>query len=338
MIRVGINGYGTIGRRVADGVIKQGDMKLIGVTKMKPDYKARLALGKGIAIYLPDDKVAGDFQKAKIDSSGSLDDLLRDVDVIVDATPELGAKYKPKYEAARKKAIFQGGEDHGLTGLSFVAQCNFDAAVGKSMVRVVSCNTTALCRAMHALDTNFRVKKARVVLARRAADPDEVGKGPIDAVVPDPVTVPSHHGPDVQTVMENLNISTMAFKIPTTHMHLHSIMTTLHSRPKTEEVVEALAREPRIMLVDAKSGFKSTASIIDLAREMNRPRSDIYEAVVWRESVSVQDDEVSFFLAVHQEAIVTPENLDAIRALSGAYSKDDSMKLTDDSLGIATRK
>ncbi len=335
MIRVGINGYGTIGRRVADAVIKQEDMKLIGVTKTRPDYKARQALVKGIAIYLPNDKYSPDFQKAKVDFAGSLDDLLREVDIVVDATPELGAEYKPKYEAEGRKAIFQGGEDHDLTGLSFVAQCNYDSAVGKKMVRVVSCNTTALCRTMHALDTNFGVKKARVVLARRAADPDEVGKGPIDAVVPDPITVPSHHGPDVQSVMASLNITTMAIKIPTTHMHLHSIMTTLQSRPTAEQVVEALAREPRIMFVDAKSGFKSTASIIDLAREMNRPRNDIYEAVVWRDSVNVQDDEVCFFLAVHQEAIVTPENIDAFRALSGGYTKDESMRRTNLSLGIA---
>jgi glyceraldehyde-3-phosphate dehydrogenase (NAD(P)) len=335
-IRVGINGYGTIGRRVAEAVLRQNDMKLVGVTKTKPDYRARLALQKGIAIYLPPtEKYVEDFQKAKIASAGSLDDLIEQVDVIVDSTPELGAEYKSKYVASGKKVIFQGGEEHDIAGLSFVAQCNYEAAVGKQMVRVVSCNTTALCRVMHALDSNFKVNKARVVLARRAADPDEVGKGPIDAVVPDPVTVPSHHGPDVQSVMPNLNITTMAIKIPTTHMHLHSIMTTLGSRPTTEAVIDALSREPRIMLVDSKSGFKSTANIIDYARELNRPRNDVYEAVVWRDSVNVQGDEVYFFLAVHQEAIVTPENIDAIRALSGGYSKDESMNLTDLSLGIA---
>jgi len=40
---------------------------------------------------------------------------------------------------------------------------------------------------------------------------------------------------------------------------------------------------------------------------------------------------------VHQEAIVLPENVDAIRAVSGGYSREDSMKLTDSSLGIAHR-
>ena len=32
-VRVGINGYGTIGKRVADAVAAQGDMKVVGVTK-----------------------------------------------------------------------------------------------------------------------------------------------------------------------------------------------------------------------------------------------------------------------------------------------------------------
>ena len=46
------------------------------------------------------------------------------------------------------------------------------------------------------------------------------------------------------------------------------------------------------MLVDGKSGFKSTAQVIDWARERGRPRNDVYEAVVWRDSVTVVDDEV----------------------------------------------
>jgi glyceraldehyde-3-phosphate dehydrogenase/erythrose-4-phosphate dehydrogenase len=50
--------------------------------------------------------------------------------------------------------------------------------------------------------------------------------------------------------MQKLNITTMAFKIPTTHMHLHRIMTTLGSRPTTEAVIDSLSREPRIMLVE----------------------------------------------------------------------------------------
>jgi glyceraldehyde-3-phosphate dehydrogenase (NAD(P)) len=309
-------------------------MKLVGVTKTKPDYRARMAIEKGISIYLPDQEFAESFEKAKIPYTGILTEMLSQVDVVVDVTPELGSEYKPMYEKAGVKVVFQGGEEHELAGFSFVAQCNYEAAQGRKMVRVVSCNTTGLCRVLHSLDKGFGVAKARAVLARRGADPDEIGKGPIDAIVPDPISVPSHQGPDVQSVLNGLNITTMAIKVPVTHMHLHSLMITLKGRPTKDAVISALEREPRVMLVDGKSGFKSTAQIIDWAREQGRSRNDVYEAVVWRDSVGVEDDEVYFFLGVNQEAIVTPENVDAIRAVASGVSGQESMRLTDKSLGI----
>ena len=41
-IKVGINGFGVIGRRVAYAVNKQEDMELVGVGKTSPDYKAKI--------------------------------------------------------------------------------------------------------------------------------------------------------------------------------------------------------------------------------------------------------------------------------------------------------
>jgi len=337
MIRVGINGYGTIGRRVADAVLLQDDMELVGVTKTRPDYRATLAREKGISVFAANQEHGAAFDKAKVPYSGTLADLLKQIDVIVDATPELGAEYKPVFEEAGVKAVFQGGEEHELTGSSFVAQCNYDAARGRRMTRVVSCNTTGLCRTLHALETHFGIVRARAVLIRRAADPDEIGKGPIDAIVPDPIALPSHHGPDVQSVLAGLKITTMAVKVPATHMHLHSLMVTLKRPPTKEEAVLALQSEPRILMVDGKSGFKSTAQVIDWAREKGRPRNDVYEAVVWRDSVTMVEDEVCLFLGVQQEAIVTPENIDAIRAIASDVAGPESMRLTDSSLGIAHR-
>ncbi len=337
MIKVGVNGYGTIGGRVADAVSKQKDMELVGVTKFTPDYRAKLALDKGVQIYLADPETAPKFEKAKIPTHGSLQDLMKKVDVMIEATgEEVASGNKEMYEKAGVRAIFEGGEEHELTGFSFNAQCNYDGAKGRRFVRVVSCNTTGLCRTLHALKTNFGVKKARAVLARRAADPQEVGKGPIDAVVPDPVTLPSHHGPDVMTVLPDINITTMAIKIPTTHMHLHSLIITLGKNATREEVIAAFEKEQRIMLVEGKMGFKSTSHVIDWARWKGRPRNDVYEAVIWKESITVADNnELYAFLGVQQESIVVPENVDAIRGIMGTTSQAESMRMTNSTLGIA---
>jgi glyceraldehyde-3-phosphate dehydrogenase (NAD(P)) len=333
MVRVAVNGYGTIGRRVAEAVRLQKDMQLVGVTKTTPDYKAQLAVEKGIRLYAVDAAGAEKFSKAGIEVSGLLEDLIEQADVVVDCTPgDVGRTYLRQYMG--RKAIFQGGEEPDVAETSFVAQCNFREAVGKERVRVVSCNTTSICRVIHALDEYFGVRKARVVIARRAADPEEVGRGLIDSVVLDPVEVPSHHALDVKTVLPHVDIVTMAMKIPTTHMHVHSLMVSLKTPVSTAKVLEALESTPRIILPRKSEGFKSTSNIVEYARELGRRRADIYESVIWRDSVKADGDEVYLFMAVHQEAIVVPENIDAIRAVTGICSAEESMRETDRSLGI----
>ena len=257
---------------------------------------------------------------------------------MIDATPEdVGSENKKMYESLGKRAIFQGGEEHEIAGTSFVAQCNFDEAVGKKYVRVVSCNSTALCRVLHSIDEGFGITKANVVIARRAADPDESGKGPIDAVVLDPVSIPSHHGPDVNTVLRGFPVISMAMKIPTTHMHLHSLIVSVKGDSlSTDRVIDKLSETPRVMFVDSKrDGIKSTGNVMDLAREMGRPRNDIYEAVVWRDSIKVIGKEIYLFMAVHQEAIVTPENIDAVRAVLELKAASDSIRMTNSALKIS---
>ncbi len=335
MIRVGVNGYNVIGRRIADAIALQLDMKLVGVAKVRPDYKAQFAIQRGYRVFASDEKSRKSFESAGLSCSGVAKDLVNECDVVVDATPEdVGRLNKPIYEELGKKAVFQGGEEHELAGISFVAQCNYDQAKNRQFVRSVSCNTTALCRALHSIDSRFGIEKANVVIARRAADPDESGKGPIDSVVLDPATIPSHHGPDVNTVLPNFPVISMAMKIPTTHMHLHSLIVTLKNQTDTDSVVDQLQKTPRMMFVQSKEGFKSTGNIVDYARELGRPRSDIYESVVWKDSIKAIGREVYIFMAVHQEAIVTPENIDAIRAITGTMEKDESIRTTNKALGI----
>ncbi len=86
MIRVGINGYGTIGRRVANAVQLQRDMKVVGIVKTRPDYVARVASSR-FSIFVPDESYLKAFDDAGIKVKGVLSDLIRMSDVVVDATP-----------------------------------------------------------------------------------------------------------------------------------------------------------------------------------------------------------------------------------------------------------
>ncbi len=336
MITVGVVGYGVIGRRVADAVSSQPDMQVVGVVKKRPDYKAKLAISRGFPVYTTDEESGKMFADAGLHASGVMRDLVGEVDMVVDAAPgKVGTSNREIYRGLGKKVVYQGGEPADVADISFVAQCNFAKAEGKSSVRVVSCNTTGLCRILNAVDENFGIDRARVVITRRAADPDETGKGLIDAVSLDPVRIPSHHGPDVNTVLPRVKIVTTAMKVPTTHMHVHTLIISLKEISATNDrVIDVLNDTTRILLVSSKNGFKSTGQVFDYARELGRPRSDLYELAVWKDSINIIDGELYLYMGVAQEAIVIPENVDAIRALLGGYTSDESISMTNKTLNI----
>lgn len=333
-IRVGINGYGTIGKRVATAVDKQDDMETIGVTKTRPTYEASLAAEQGYPLYVPDESVEA-FRAAGIKIAGTIHDLYKKVDIIVDCTPgKLSDRYKKEYSDAGIKAIWQGGEDHSLTGISFNAVANYNESWGVQFSRVVSCNTTGLVRTLYPLDEKFKIKHAFVTLIRRSADPGDSKNGPINAIEPS-VKLPTHHGPDVQSIMPWLNIQTMAVKVPTTMMHVHTVVAELGSEVTTEDVLNVWRQNPRVKLVSSDNGVKSTAQIMELSRDMDRSRGDMYEIVVWEDGVKVVGNMLYYYQAVHQESDVIPENIDCIRSMCKMEENaKKSMIKTNKAMGI----
>ncbi|MCK4327875.1 MAG: type II glyceraldehyde-3-phosphate dehydrogenase [Candidatus Diapherotrites archaeon] len=333
MIRVGVNGYGVIGKRVAYAVTKQDDMELAGVAKTKPDFSAQTALDKGQPLYcsIPDN--LGLFKEKGMDVRGTIDDLVDASDLIVDCTPgKIGVQNKPMYEKKGVKAIFEGGEAGATAECSFNALCNYSDAIGKDFVRVVSCNTTGLARTIKPLTGLGETGRIRVVLIRRAVDPGESKKGPINAIIP-VTTVPSHHGPDLKTVLPDIDIVSMAVAVPTTIMHVHTLM--VETDIKRDDFIEALRKTPRVKLISSGDGFRSTAEVMEYARSLGRYMGDLYEIPVWEDTISAKGGELYYIQAVHQESDVVPENIDAIRAMAG-LEKDamKSIEKTNKSLGI----
>jgi glyceraldehyde-3-phosphate dehydrogenase (NAD(P)) len=331
MIRVGINGFGTVGKRVADAVALQDDMEVSGVTLTKPSFKAQIAMERGYKLYSAMPGGQKGFGRFKV--HGDIRDLCEVSDVIVDASPENGAENKKIYLEKGVKAVFQGGEEHEVAGTSFSALANYEEAVGKDFVRVVSCNTTGLCRTLSALDRAFGLGKVYAVLVRRSADPHDSKTGPINAIVPE-TKMPSHHGPDVRTVMPRVDIVTAAVKVPTTIMHLHVLTAELKKEASREDAVRALERAGRTRLVEKGLGFKSTAEIMEYARDLGRKRGDLFEVAIWKDSINVLDGKLYLMQAIHQESDIVPENVDAIRAMFSLAGMEESVRKTDRSLGI----
>jgi len=330
-IRVGIVGYGTIGKRVADAVMLQDDMELVGVTARSYNYRMISASVKNIPLYkLPD---AEDLNGLKM--AGNFEDLLKNVDIIVDCSPKKdGAENKKKYYVPNKvKAVFQGGEKAKVADCSFVAQCNYDEAVGKDYIRVVSCNTTGLCRTLNAVKSKYGIDAVHSTMIRRGADPWDIRHGPINAIIP-VLELPSHHGPDVQTVLHDMPIFTTAVSISTTLMHLHTVTVDCKETPDVNEVLKLFENTTRIRVVDNASKVRSTAEIMEYAKDLGRDRSDMPEIVVWKEAIGVTGNKLLYMQAIHQESDVVCENIDAVRAATGFKDGKASIEKTNKSLQI----
>ncbi len=68
---------------------------------------------------------------------------------------------------------------------------------------------------------------------------------------------------------------------------------------------------------------------------INRPYGDMYEVALWQDMLKVEGNELFYAYVVDNQAIVIPETIDAIRALTGLEKNaQDSIGKTNISLGI----
>lgn len=334
--RVLVNGYGVIGKRIADAVVAQEDMELVGVADVVSDWRIKVAAAKGFRVFASTASALDPMGATGVKLAGQLDDILGEVDLVADATPKkVAAANFERYQAAGVKSIFQGGEKHTLTGHSFVAQANYASALGRTATRVVSCNTTSIVRTLGALREAGLLRKARGVLVRRATDPWESDhSGVMNTVVPER-EIPSHQGPDAQTVLPDLDVVTIAVVAAHTTSHLHAWSVEL-TRPATrEEVLDAFRSAPRIAFLRADQGLVALNSTHELMADLGRSRGDMWEVGLWEDSLTVRGEELFYNYQVYNQAIVVPETIDAIRALTGIEEDGyASIARTDAALGL----
>lgn len=340
MVKVGVNGYGTIGKRVADAILKNPRFQLVGIVKYTPDYSSKIAFKKGINIYVPQDKWR-DFESTGITPKGTIQEFLEESSIIIDASPNgKGAANLSLYKGAGKPAIFQGGEKPEVAELSYSTYCNYDEAFGRKYLRVVSCNTTGILRVLCALHREFNVKRARVLVIRRGADPKEDARGPINSIKLESFEDVSHHGKDAMLVLPSVKITSQAVVVPTTLMHVQYLDIDVASPVTRSQVIEALSKYARILLVNPKkTGIDSTSKLIEAARDFLRSRNDIYENIVFENTIIVSDNNISLIQAIHQESIVVPENMDALYAIANIKLPFEKVvEETDRLLGVGGLK
>ena len=335
-IRVAVNGYGVIGKRVADAVAAQSDMLLAGVSDVVTDWRATTVTRKGFRLFGASQDAAAAMRTAGHQVTGVLEDLLAETDIVVDCTPKkVASRNVEAYRARGVKFILQGGEKHDATGHSFIAESNYASAVSREATRVVSCNTTSIVRTLTALKQAGLLRRARGTLLRRATDPWESHQGGImNTLVPEPEIL-SHQGPDAQTVDPDLDVVTMAVKVPETLAHLHYWTVEMTRPAEKEEVLAAFRTSSRIALIDIANGLSALNVVKELMADRGRPHDNLYEVALWQDMLKVQGNELFYAYMVDNQAIVIPETIDAIRALAGSETNGTaSIQRTNAALGI----
>ena len=336
MKNIAVIGYGVIGKRVADAINLQDDMKLVGVCDIISDWRIQNAVRKKYDIYAATEEAADKMKAVGISVKGNVQDLLDKADIVVDCTPKkISAQNVENYKQKGIKFIVQGGEKHEITGHSFSAENNYESAINLDSTRVVSCNTTSILRTLTALKRAGLLDYARGTLLRRATDPWESHLGGImNTMVPER-DIPSHQGPDAQSVDPDLDVITTAIKVPQTLSHMHYWNVKLKKQTTKEEVIKAFKTSSRIKMIQYDQGLVSNNTIKEMFLDMGRPWGDMYEVALWEDMLKVQGDELFYAYVVDNQAIVIPETIDAIRALTGIETNGAmSISKTNASLGI----
>ena len=120
-----------------------------------------------------------------------------------------------------------------------------------------------------------------------------------------------------------------------TTSHLHAWSVKLTHKATKDEVLAAFRAAPRIAFLRMADGLVALNSTLEMMADLGRPRGDMWEVGLWEDGLTVVGNELFYNYQVYNQAIVVPETIDAIRALTG-MEKDGltSIAKTDEALGI----
>ena len=124
---------------------------------------------------------------------------------------------------------------------------------------------------------------------------------------------------------------------PETLAHLHYWSVQMTRRASKDEALDAFRTSSRIAFIRTSDGLTALNTVKELMADRGRPHDNLYEVALWSDMLRVQGDELLYAYMVDNQAIVIPETIDAIRALTGIVrNASESIVKTNAALGIET--
>ena len=137
------------------------------------------------------------------------------------------------------------------------------------------------------------------------------------------------------TIMPHVDATGILVHTPVTHGHILTVVATTKRKISKANILEFFQEHPRIRIVRLADGFLGNASLFRYARDLGNPRGDMYEIAAWEETIVNSGNDIMYAINIPQEAVVIPENMDAIRAAM-EMQKDrlEAVGLTNKYLGM----
>lgn len=330
MKRVFVNGYGSIGNRIAQFIKDDPQIKVIGVGKFSPDEKVNDAISRGFDVYVPQKNIDS-FKNYKI--KGSIEEALSNCDLVIDGAPG-GTGYTNKkqlYEPKGIMAIYQGGEsvfgDERVSDLLFNSRVNYKDAFGKKHVMQGSCNVTGMGRILQPLREKFGSKLLRfdAILVRRWADIEQTDKSVPDTIELSPNP---HHQDDVRSYMgKDTPLFIQAIKVPTRQMHVHMMSIRFKdTAPNPSEILDLYKDEYGVATLWTAKGTKQ---IRDAAESMKFSFKDTNMIHIHANMMESIGDTIKMVYSDDQTGIVIPENHILMQAMLFQKSYEEAFAHTE---------
>jgi len=339
MKNVFVNGYGSIGSRIAEFIKDDSEINVIGIGKHSPDEKVDLAIKNGFSVYVPQKKI-DNFKNYNI--SGSIESVLSDCDLVIDASPEGYGFINKKnlYEPNNIMAIYQGGEtiygDNAVSDIIFNSRVNYKKVFQKKHVMQGSCNVTGMGKILEPLRNKYGSNLIRfdVTLVRRWADLDQPDKQLVDTIE---MSQHPHHGNDVKSYFgKDAPLFVRAIKVPTRQMHLH-IMDIRFSgtAPNVDEIHSLFKAENGIAVLWTAT---NTKDVRDFANTMKFSFKDTNMVHIHANMSVAINDTVQIMYSDDQTGIVIPENHMLMQAMLFERSYEDAFNHTNELFHIEDKK
>jgi glyceraldehyde 3-phosphate dehydrogenase len=260
-IRVGINGFGRIGRMVFRAAQDFGDVEVVGINDLlDPEY---------LAYMLKHDSVHGKFKgDISIDGSTLVVNGSRirlsaerdpaelkwgelDVDVVIESTGLfLTKETAQKHIDAGAKKVIMSAPSKDDTPM-FVYGVNDDSYAGESIISNASCTTNCLAPVAKVINDNFGLKRGLMTTVHAATATQKTvdgpsmkdwrgGRGILENIIPSSTGAAKAVG----VVLPELNgkLTGMSFRVPTSDVSVIDLTVELEKKASYQDICDAMKK------------------------------------------------------------------------------------------------